>query len=490
MSYIGRGIDQIDNISTLDNLSFNGSSATFNLTQNSVAFVPVSADALQIQIDGVIQSNNYTVSGSTVTFDFTPSGSSVCNGIRHFGVGLLTQPSTGSVGINELSASGTKDATTFLRGDNTFATVSGTTINNNADNRVITGSGTANTLNGEANLTYDGSTLTVKPGSNVHQLKLEQNNATDYWSLHADSSGGPLSFQRYTGGAETEKMRIDTSGKVLIGTPTTTGTADGLNDLIVGNTSSGSHGISIQTPNNQTGYLAFADDSTSPNPCFISYDHAGGYQRFWVNGAERMRIDSSGDLLVNCTSLPSASVKGFGIDRKGTIGMIVTSSSATGGDSHMQMFNPNGQVGSIVTSGSSTAFNTSSDYRLKENVVDMTDATTRLKQLQPKRFNFIADADTTVDGFIAHEVSSIVPEAISGEKDAMAVETTYTADDVETQGDSPSKNVGDPKTYSTTEIDAQGIDQSKLVPLLTSALQEAITKIETLEARVQTLENA
>ena len=97
MSYIGRGIDQIDNISTLDNLSFNGSSTTFNLTQNSVAFVPVSADALQIQIDGVIQSGNYTVSGSTVTFDFTPSGSSVCNGIRHYGVGLLTTVSDSSI---------------------------------------------------------------------------------------------------------------------------------------------------------------------------------------------------------------------------------------------------------------------------------------------------------------------------------------------------------------------------------------------------------
>ena len=97
MSYIGRGIDQIDNISTLDNLSFSGSTATFNLTQNSVAFVPVSADALQIQIDGVIQSGNYTVSGSTVTFDFTPSGSSVCNGIKHFGVGVLTTVSDGAV---------------------------------------------------------------------------------------------------------------------------------------------------------------------------------------------------------------------------------------------------------------------------------------------------------------------------------------------------------------------------------------------------------
>ena len=102
--YIGRGIDQIDNISTLDNLTFNGSDATFNLTQNSVAFVPVSADALQIQIDGVIQSGNYTVSGSTVTFDFVPSGSSICNGIRHFGVGLLTTVSDSSITTAKLGA--------------------------------------------------------------------------------------------------------------------------------------------------------------------------------------------------------------------------------------------------------------------------------------------------------------------------------------------------------------------------------------------------
>ena len=146
MSYIGRGIDQIDNISTLDNLSFNGSLQTFNLTQNSVAFTPVSSSALQIQIDGIIQANNFTISGSTLTFDFVPSASSVCNSVKHFGVGLLTQPSTGSVGINELSASGTKSSSTFLAGDNSFKTVSGTTINNNADNRIITGSGTANTL--------------------------------------------------------------------------------------------------------------------------------------------------------------------------------------------------------------------------------------------------------------------------------------------------------------------------------------------------------
>jgi hypothetical protein len=229
--YLGRGIDQIDNISTLDNLSFNGSDATFNLTQNSVAFVPVSADALQIQIDGVIQSGNYTVSGSTVTFDFTPSGSSVCNGIKHFGVGLLTQPSDGSVNMAQLGASGTKSSSTFLAGDNSFKTISGTTINNNADNRVITGSGTANTLEGEANLTYSSPNLTVTGGnpSIIHNnttgggdsgIKF-QGSGTDYGFVNLDNSDGALdlgtsvgwSTRFYTNNAE--KMRLDSSGNLL-----------------------------------------------------------------------------------------------------------------------------------------------------------------------------------------------------------------------------------------------------------------------------------
>ena len=71
----------------------------------------------------------------------------------------------------------------------------------------------------------------------------------------------------------------------------------------------------------------------------------------------------------------------------------------------------------------------------------------------------------------------------------MEVETKYTADDVETQGDNPTKEIGDPKTYSTTTIDPQTIDQGKLVPLLVGALQEAVAKIETLETKVTALES-
>ena len=132
-------------------------------------------------------------------------------------------------------------------------------------------------------------------------------------------------------------------------------------------------------------------------------------------------------------------------------------------------FNGNGHVGSIITSGSSTTYETTSDYRLKENAVAISDAITRLKTLKPYRFNFKADPSTTVDGFFAHEVTA-VPEAISGTKDAVVTQAMIDA------GDSKEGTLNDP-IY-------QGIDQSKLVPLLTAALQEAVTKIEVLETRL------
>ena len=108
----------------------------------------------------------------------------------------------------------------------------------------------------------------------------------------------------------------------------------------------------------------------------------------------------------------------------------------------------------ITTTGVSLVSN--SDYRLKENAVSIADGITRVKQLQPKRFNFIADPSTTVDGFMAHEVQTVVPEAAFGDCTRMQLMLKATAE-------------------------YQGLDQSKLVPLLTAALQEAIAKIETLE---------
>jgi len=142
-----------------------------------------------------------------------------------------------------------------------------------------------------------------------------------------------------------------------------------------------------------------------------------------------------------------------------------------------QRSDTNSTVGKITTSGSATAYNTSSDYRLKENVDYTWDATTRLKQLKPARFNWIADdTNTLIDGFIAHEVSSVVPEAVSGEKDAMTAEVLYKEGDDIPEG----KKVGDVKTAAA--IDPQGIDQSKLVPLLVKTIQELEARITALEA--------
>jgi len=142
------------------------------------------------------------------------------------------------------------------------------------------------------------------------------------------------------------------------------------------------------------------------------------------------------------------------------------------------IFGKNGsEVGSISTNGSSTSYNTSSDYRLKENVIEIANATTRLKLLKPSRFNFIADADTTVDGFLAHEVSNIVPEAVSGTHNGVKTWTKY---DELPEGVSIGDNKLDDDGNTIPEY--QGIDQSKLVPLLVKTIQE-------LEARITTLEN-
>ena len=138
--------------------------------------------------------------------------------------------------------------------------------------------------------------------------------------------------------------------------------------------------------------------------------------------------------------------------------------TGTAGGRHHTYFSNGGEVGAVTTTTSATTYGTSSDYRLKENVnYNSWDATTRLKQLKPARFNFQVNADSEiVDGFHAHEVSSIVPEAVTGTKDEVD-------DD------------GNPVM--------QGIDQAKLVPLARqNSFQEQQTVIESLEARITALE--
>jgi len=210
---------------------------------------------------------------------------------------------------------------------------------------------------------------------------------------------------------------------------------------------------------------------------------------FVTNNSERMRISSGGDLRIGTTD-PIVYNEGA----SGNSGLVLVKDgyySAARQDGPTAFLNRQSSTGdlinfyyngskkgSISTNGSNVAYNTSSDYRLKENVTDVTDGITRVKQLAPKRFNFIADVDTTVDGFLAHEAATVVPEAITGTHNEVEVwkENEELPDGV---------SVGDNKLDDdgNTIPVYQGIDQSKLVPLLTAALQEAIAKIETLETQ-------
>jgi hypothetical protein len=183
---------------------------------------------------------------------------------------------------------------------------------------------------------------------------------------------------------------------------------------------------------------------------------------------ERMRISKDGSMFLGTGGIDVNPVSGAtaGLSYNNTNKQLVLSRD-TGGSLVLRRTGNNGTVqgfyrdttvvGTISVTTTATAYNTSSDYRLKENVTPVTDGITRLNQLKPSRFNFIADPDTVVDGFLAHEAAEVVPEAVTGEKDAVD-------DD------------GNPVH--------QGIDQSKLVPLLTAALQEALAEIEALKQRL------
>ena len=183
----------------------------------------------------------------------------------------------------------------------------------------------------------------------------------------------------------------------------------------------------------------------------------------YTSGSERMRIDSSGNIFTGGADSTSGIETGTQAGKVFKTGHTASSGATSTSQSfHFSFANPNGFVGSISTNGSNTSFNTSSDHRLKENVIDLDGSIDRVKQLAPKRFNFITDADTTVDGFLAHEAQDVVPEAVTG-----------THNEIDDDGNPV----------------IQSIDHSKLVPLLTGALQEAIAKIESLEKRIKSLES-
>ena len=330
------------------------------------------------------------------------------------------------------------------------------------------------------------------------------------------STNNYITFAAGTG--EPERMRLDSSGRLLVGTSSTSqgnaifqarATTDGraAELFFSGDNASGAYLTLTKSRGTASSPTEVSSGDDLGGFIFVGYDGAAYREAAyiqcqadgtWTDGGdttdnpgrlvfsttadgassptERMRITNSGRFAFGGQGVPysSATCDTYN-NASGEFAHVFRQDHASGygigigiDGTYLAYFYPNkdlsgAPVGSISQNGSATAYNTTSDYRLKENVTPLTGAIDRVNQLLVHRFNFIANPNKTVDGFLAHEAQSVVPECVTGTKDEVDAD-------------------GNP-VY-------QGIDQSKLVPLLTAALQEAIAKIETLEAKVAALEAA
>lgn len=372
--------------------------------------------------------------------------------------------------------------------------------------------------------------------------------AANWYSIQTSDTDGRADAHIFYTDASTERMRINSTGVGI-------GTTSPAHELHIESTSPTIRLVDSDGSNT-------LDITQSGSASYLTFDNNMRFRN--ASNVEKLRIDSggidvTGDLLVSSTiEVGSLTPNQDGAIEVGVIALgtpaISSTTDSTSLRNHIIFDNPNGAVGKINTLNSSTSYLTSSDYRLKTDVQEMTGSIDRVKALRPVNFEWVVDG-TRVDGFLAHEAQEVVPEAVDGEKDAMrdqeyvvseatgdiytpAVKATYETIQVEltpaveaTYDDEGneltpavdatyeeqqqeltpaidevihSSDVVEPdeleegqrwretteKVMATRQVpDYQGIDQSKIVPLLTSALQDAIAKIEALETRLTALES-
>ena len=254
-------------------------------------------------------------------------------------------------------------------------------------------------------------------------------------------------------------ITIDSSERINIGTGTPP-TADSV--LTVQKSSAANEFNVISSPSHAS--VLNLGDTDDYNICRIKADNSDNSLQFQTNNTEAMRIDTNGDLFLGTTSANSAGkidVEFNGTSRNGIV--LKTTRTATG-TNFLEFVNSSGSnAGEINHNGSTTVnYSESSDYRLKENEQLITDGLERVKKLKPYKFNWKTLPDKIVDGFFAHEVAEVVPEAVVGEKDAT-------------------------KIHDRTEreiVDPQLLNVSRLVPILVASVQELSSQVNVLKAQI------
>jgi len=351
----------------------------------------------------------------------------------------------------------------------------------------------------------------IEGSANDSQVRIFNNGTVSGISSTYGSTGSYLPLTFLT--SDVERARIDSSGNLGVGVTSITGgykaqingnllLGTAANPLLVGTTSlnflgdntsssgvrldsSGNVGINNTSPavlatttqvaikaNSSADSMFVAQNSNGLTTAKFGFQFTGGVDNpvigsytnhpflFQTNNTERARITSDGNLFVGCTATPSASVSGIQLSNPLGVASKSSVGATTSGVNHLIFFNGNGDVGRISTSGSSTSYATSSDYRLKNTITPMTGALAKVALLKPCTYKWNAD-NSNGEGFIAHELAEVCPDAVAGEKDAVDAE-------------------GNPQY--------QGIDVSFLVATLTAAIQEQQALITTLTQRITALE--
>jgi hypothetical protein len=428
--------------------------------------------AHDVDITGTLTSDGLTVAGATsLTGNLTVDGGTIKLdgnypvGTDNVALGDTALDSNVS-GVNN-TAVGSKALTANTASDNTAvgteaaaATTSGTANSIVGKRAFYTNTtGSNNSVLGAFSLfdnTSGGSNTAVGTSALQSNTTASNNTAVGYQAGYTSETSSYNTFLGYQAGytSNAGAAGLNTCVGYASGYSLTTGT----NNLIIGANSSSGAGYYMTTGSKNTilggynGNQGGLDIRTSSNNIVLSDG----------DGNPRVYVDSSGNVLVGTTTLVSPN-PGHSFSIGNGSQQAIGHNGALSG-TYYSYYSYNGSIiGSITQSGTtSVAYNTSSDYRLKTDAQPMTGASARVQALNPVNFEWIADG-TRVDGFLAHEAQEVVPEAVTGEKDAVDAD-------------------GNPEY--------QGIDQSKLVPLLTAALQEALTKIDALEARITALENA